>query len=143
MQVRSSSAIDSHAGQIFFSDRQPCRSDLLQRSTAVQVRSSSSSAIDSHAGQIFSDRQPCRSDLLQRSIAVQVRSSAIDSHAGQIFFSDRQPCRSDLLLLLQRSTAVQVQIFSPVGATKQVVRSRSSAEPHSLVTRSAPCGHVS
>ena len=44
-------------------------------------------------------------------------SSAIDSRAGQI--------------------------FSPVDATKPAVRQRSSAEPHSLVVRSAPCGHVS
>ena len=44
-------------------------------------------------------------------------SSAIDSRAGQI--------------------------FSPVDATKPAVRYGSSAEPHSSVVRSAPCGHVS
>ena len=35
------------------------------------------------------------------------------------------------------------QIFSLVDAKKPAIRQRSSVEPHSLVTRSAPCGHVS
>ena len=44
-------------------------------------------------------------------------SSAVNSHAGQI--------------------------FSLADATKPAVWYRSSVEPHSMVTRSAPCRHVS
>ena len=35
------------------------------------------------------------------------------------------------------------QVFSPAVATRPAVRLRSSAEPHSLVIKSAPCGHFS
>ena len=101
--------------------------------------STSSSAIDCRAGQVFSPL-----DATNPAVRYRSSSSAIDSHAGQIF----SPVDATNPAVRYRSSSSAIdshagQLFSPVGATEPAVRWRSSAGSHSLVARSAPCGHVS
>ena len=72
---------------------------LLQRSTAVQVRSSV---------RLIPQNQPSGRGLLQRSTAKQVRSSVRLMPQNQpsvkvFFYSDRQPSRSDLVWLIPQN----------------------------------------
>ena len=65
------------------------------------------------------------------------REKEKEREGGQL---DRSGCKSSSSSAIDSRAG---QIFSPVDATKPAVQYRSSAEPNSLVARSAPCGRLS